>query len=267
MSTVGIDAGGDSTKIYDGKFLQRFPSSIGYDWRERNLIQQQGEHDFEWEYRGQKGFAGTLALFESDCAESRKGDSKAHPDALLRILIALHQFTDGIEHKIVVGQPILTHTKEEKELIKEMVIGRHELSVNGRSKILLITRCEVAAEGVTAGLLAPGAGTVRVIDIGSGTVNFGSLIDRKFNDKGSFTLSNGMETIRSADPSAFGRQIALKAIAGGWKSEDAVYLCGGGAGLLLEVVQEYFHRAQLLTVEPVTANVRAFYEIARKLYG
>lgn len=55
--------------------------------------------------------AGTLALFESDCAESLKGDRKAHPDALLRILIALHQFTDGIEHKIVVGQPILTNTK------------------------------------------------------------------------------------------------------------------------------------------------------------
>jgi plasmid segregation protein ParM len=267
MAIVAIDAGGDTTKIYDGRQVYQFPSSIGYDWRERNLSDQQGEHDFDWEYRGQRGFAGTLALYESDCAESRKGDSKAHPDALLRILIALHQFTDGIEHKIVVGQPIKTHTKEEKQLIKEMVIGRHEVTVNGRTKNLLITRCEVAAEGVTAGILTPGVGVVRVIDIGSGTVNFGSLIDRRFNDKGSFTLSNGMETIRSADPSAFGRQISLKAIGGGWKREDAVYLCGGGAGLLLEVVQEYFHRAQLLSVDPVTANVRAFYEIARKLYG
>ncbi|MGM0882580.1 MAG: ParM/StbA family protein [Bacillota bacterium] len=267
MSILAIDAGGDTTKIYDGQKIHRFPSAIGYDWRERNLKQQQGEHDFEWEYRGQRGFAGTLAIHESECAESRKGDSKAHPDALLRILIALHQFSEGVEHKIVVGQPIKTHTAEEKQIIKEMVIGRHELTVNGRQRTFLITRCEVAAEGVTAGLLVTGEGTVRVIDIGSGTVNFGTLIDRRFNDKGSFTLVSGMETIRTVDPIAFGRQIALRALTGGWGKDDAVYLCGGGAGVLLESVKGYFHNAQLISVEPVTANVRAFHLIARKLYG
>jgi len=267
MGIVAIDAGGHSTKIYDGQKIHRFSSAIGYDWRERNLKQQQGEYDFEWEYKGQRGFAGTLALYESECAESRKGDSKAHPDALLRILIALHQFGEGIEHKIVVGQPIKTHTKDEKELIKGMVIGRHELTVNGQRKHLLITRCEVAAEGVTAGLLAPGIGTVRVIDIGSGTVNFGTLIDRRFNDKGSFTLSSGVETIRSTDSQAFGRQISLRALSSGWKDSDAVFLCGGGAGVMLEVVRGYFPNAQLISVEPVTANVRAFHMIARKLYG
>ncbi|WP_028612760.1 hypothetical protein [Paenibacillus harenae] len=76
MAILAIDAGGDTTKIYDGSKLHRFPSTIGYDWRERNLNQQQGEHDFEWVYRGQRGFAGTLALHESECAESRKGDTK-----------------------------------------------------------------------------------------------------------------------------------------------------------------------------------------------
>ncbi|WEK53305.1 MAG: ParM/StbA family protein [Candidatus Cohnella colombiensis] len=267
MSVVAIDAGNHETKFYDGKRFVQFPSILGYDWRERNLKQQQGEHDYEWEYKDQKGFAGTLALYESECAESRKGDSKAHPDALLRILIALHQFTDGIEHKIVVGQPIKTHTKEEKETIKEMIVGRHEIAVNGRKKHLLITRCEVAAEGVTAGLLVPGGGTVRVIDIGSGTVNFGTLIDRRFNDKGSFTLTNGMETVRTADPVSFGRQIALKALSNGWGKNDAVYLCGGGAEALQESLRAYFINAQLIIGDPVTANVRAFYLIAGKLYG
>lgn len=267
MSIVAIDAGNYETKFYDGQQIKRYPSVIGYDWRERNLKQQQGEFDFEWEYRGQKGFAGTLALYESECAESRKGDSKAHPDALLRILIALHQFTDVTEQKIVVGQPIKTHTPDEKQLIKEMIVGRHELTVNGKRRLLLINRCEVAAEGVTAGLLVPGGGTVRVIDIGSGTVNYGTLIDRRFNDKGSFTLTQGMETIRTPDPIAFGRQIALRALAYGWSKDDAVYLCGGGTEPLIDAIRAYLPNTQPIVGDPVTANVRAFYLIARRLYG
>ncbi|MGO4371974.1 ParM/StbA family protein [Paenibacillus sp. MCAF20] len=266
MSILAIDAGGHTTKLFDGSTARVFPSAIGYDWRERNINHQQGEHDIEWQYRGQRGFAGTLALHESECAESRKGDSKAHPDALLRILIALHQ-SDGIEHKIVVGQPIKMHTVEEKQIIKEMTIGRHELTVNGRQKQILITRCEVAAEGVTAGLLVPGGGVVRVIDIGSGTVNFGTLIDRRFNDRGSFTLTSGLETLRSVDTIAFGRQIAIRALAAGWGKDDAVYLCGGGAEALLEALRAYFPKVQLIPGDPVTANVRSFYLIARKLYG
>lgn len=267
MSILAIDAGNYLTKFYDGQRFKQYPSLIGYDWRDRNIKVQQGEHDFEWEYKGQRGFAGTLAIHESECAESQKGDSKAHPDALLRILIALHQFADGIEHKIIVGQPISRHTEQEKQAIKEMVTGRHELTVNGKSRTLLISRCEVAAEGVTAGLLVPGGGIVRVIDIGSGTVNYGTLIDRRFNDKGSFTLASGMETIRNVDPIAFGRQIALRALAAGWRKEDAVYLCGGGAEGLLESVRAYLLKTQLIPGDPVTANVRAFYLIARRLYG
>lgn len=270
MGIVAIDAGGDTTKVYDGHRFTRFPSIIGYDWRQRNLQQQHGQFDFEWEYRGQRGFAGTLALYESECAEARKGDSKAHTDALLRVLIALHQFADGVQHKIVVGQPIGTHTVEEKALIKEMYLGgdgKHELTVNGIRKTVWITRCEVAAEGVTAGLLVSGTGTVRVIDIGSGTVNFGTLIDRRFNDRGSFTLSSGMETLRTSDPNAIARQVALRALSGGWRKEDTVYVCGGGCEPLLEPMQAYFPAARAIDGDPVFANVRAFYLIARKLYG
>lgn len=267
MTIVAIDAGGSATKIYDGQQLRQFPSTIGYDWRERNIKQQQGEHDLEWQYDGQRGFAGTLALFESDCSDSRKGDSKAHPDARLRTLLALHQYAQGTEHQIIVGQPIATHTEREKAEIKRMLHGRHEITVNGHRRILVVSRCEVAAEGVAAGLLIPGGGKVRIIDIGSGTVNYGTLIDRRFNDRGSFTLSTGLETTLSSDKAAFARQIALRAISGGWSKTDRVFLCGGGAEGHMEPLREYFPLVQLVPGDPVTANVRAFYLIARRLYG
>jgi len=92
------------------------------------------------------------------------GTTKAHPDARLRILIALHQFADGIEHSIVVGQPISKHNEIEKKAIKDMLLGRHNLTVNGKAKTIVVRRCEVAAEGVTAGVLVASSGVVRVID-------------------------------------------------------------------------------------------------------
>lgn len=262
---VAIDAGNYKTKFYDGRQLRAYPSLIG-EYRERNIRQVHGDYDFEFEYDGERGFAGTLALHESECAASQKGETKAHPDARLRILIALHQFGDGLEYELVVGQPVSMHTVAEKDAIKDMLRGRHELVVNGRRKVIVIRRCEVAAEGVTAGLLLPGGGIIRVIDIGSGTVNFGTLVDRRFNDRGSFTLGSGLETLRSVQPADFGRQISLRALASGWKAGDAVYVCGGGATVLMDHIRKYFPAVRLID-EPAFANVRAFYQIARRLYG
>ncbi|MNG05595.1 hypothetical protein D3C84_887950 [compost metagenome] len=107
-----------------------------------------------------------------------------------------------------------------------------------------------------------------MIDVGSGTVNFGTLIDRRFRDKGSFTLTDGMETLETANPEAFGRQIALRAIRGGWKRTDRVYVCGGGGAKVLEHIQKpHFPLAVMIEGDPVLANVRAFFMIARKLYA
>lgn len=267
MSVIAIDAGGSTTKFFDGKQLVIFPSQIGYDWRDRRIKSKYGDYDFEWSYEGQKGFAGTLAQHESDCSDSRKGDSKAHPDARLRVLLALHQYAEGFVHNIVVGQPIGKHTDTEKKTIKDMLIGRHTLAVNSVPKTFLIDRCEVAAEGVTAGLLIASNDLIRVIDIGSGTVNYGTLINRKLNDRGSFTLATGLETTLTNDKSAFARQIALRAIQGGWHANDKVYLCGGGAVVLVDELQSYFPNAKLIAGEAIEANVRAFYMIANKLYG
>lgn len=267
MGIVAIDAGGSTTKFYDGKDMTVFPSEIGYDWRERRIKSQYGQFDYEWEYDGMKGFAGTLAQYESDSSDSRKGDTKAHPDARLRVLLALHQFAEGIGHHIVVGQPIGKHNDTEKVAIKKMLEGRHDFSVNGNRKTIVIHRCEVAAEGVTAGLLVPSTGTIRIIDIGSGTVNFGTLINRRLNDKGSFTLSTGVETKLSDDTTAFARQIALRAIKGGWKEDDNIFLCGGGATTHLSDIKTYFKKTCLIDSDPVTANVKAFYLIAGRLYG
>lgn len=266
---AAIDPGNCNTKFVG--MQQRplvFPSAIGVNDLERNLKHESGPYDFEWEYEGKCGFAGTLALEESEYAESRKDDSKSHFDAKLRTLIALHRFGAGNEFDIVVGQPIDTHTDAEKTAIKRMYIGRHDLTINGQRKHIVINRCEVSPEGAAAGLLvAPNTGMIRVIDIGSGSVNFATIINRKFNNRGSWTFTEGMESKRELQPAAFARQIASKAITRKWSAADKVYLVGGGAMALLSHLQEYFRHAQLIDDDPCTANVRAFLMIARRVYG
>jgi plasmid segregation protein ParM len=263
---VAIDPGNCNTKYFDGKDLNIFPSAIGINSLHRNLKKILGRNEFEWEYEGKSGFAGALAVDESEYVESRKDDSKAHFDALMRTLIALHQFGREPIFDIVVGQPISTHNDVEKLAIKAMYEKRHELTVNGKRKIIFIRRCEVSPEGAAAGLLvAPDIGTIRVMDIGSGSVNYATIKDRGFNNRGSWTFNEGMESKDTLDKESFVRQVCTKAINKKWGKNDPLYLCGGGAKLQ-PLISEYFAKAQLIP-DPLFANVKAFYLIAGKLYG
>lgn len=271
MSIAAIDAGNRYTKYFDTRLTCpiRFPSAIGINDLDRNLKGRQEEFDFEWQYEGLSGFAGSLALRESEYVESRKDDSKAHFDARLRTLIALHQNAIGNEHSIIVGQPIDTHSEEEKNKIKSMYTSkRHDLTVNGKRKIIIIRHCEVAPEGAASGLLvAPERGVIRVIDIGSSSINFATIRDLDFNNKGSGTFFEGMETKKVMQPASFARQIASKAVGLlKWSPQDAVFITGGGAEELFMYLQEFFPGLQMIK-DPFTSNVRAFLRIARKLYG
>jgi len=66
---AAIDAGNRNTKFYDGKQLIKFPSAIGINELQRNIKGERKPFDFEWEYEGKCGFAGTLAEDESEYAD------------------------------------------------------------------------------------------------------------------------------------------------------------------------------------------------------
>lgn len=272
---VGIDAGNFRTKVAGPRGVQSFYSTFGED-RDRNFDGTYGDDDMVWEYKGRRGMAGSLAIRESEYAASMTGITKANDDALIRILLALHRYTENEKTiDMVVGQPIKGHNEAEKRKIQDMLMDKHEITVNGVRKQFDIRRVGVAPEGAVAGVLQPSRqGWFRVIDVGSGTVNLGSLFDQVFNDRDSDTIPKGTETVKNLDYAAFAREIAAKAKRLGWEEDDFVRLVGGGAVRIEEHLKKYFSFLELYhpvisgqKLDPVYANAVAFYEIARSAYA
>lgn len=232
-----------------------------------------------YEYNGVKGFAGTLAERESEFGGSMLGDNKAHPDMLIRVLIATHRYalTDDETFNIIVGQPITNHTDAYKNKMKEMLLGEHVFTINNVTKKLTINRVEVAAEGASAYWSAPKKGKVRIIDAGSGTVNIATIDNGMYIDKESDTLPFGLNTNISNDLDAFARRVAIACLKK-WNRNDEVYTVGGNASGLLVPLLYHFPNAKTLSpmlndgsgkvklLPPIYANAVAFYKIAEKVF-
>lgn len=270
MILLGIDAGSHNTKVCDGKSVFSFLSDIG-EYRDRKLNDSFGNDDIVWEYNGEKGFGGTLAKYESEYGGTMKGKNKANPDAILRVLIAIHKYGQE-NNSIIVGQPIESHSDIEKNKLKELLKGEHTLKINGVEKHIVIERVEVAPEGPSALLSNPKNGLIRVIDIGSGTTNFATLMDLKRIDRGSFTEQIGTEIMRNKDPKQMAKGI-YKILSATWGNNDEIFLTGGGAEIIHPFVKEYITNVQVLKprlgnslLNTRFANAVGFYMIAKGLF-
>jgi len=270
---VGIDAGNNEVKVAYQNGVDKFASAIG-EYRERNIVNRHGDDDMIFEFEGRLGFAGTLALAESEFAGAIMGDSKAHEDAKLRILLALHRIKTAHNcFRIVVGQPIGKHNSEEKDAIKRMLIGTHELIVNKERKWITIDRVEVAAEGGVAFWSAPREGLLRIIDVGSATVNCATLLNKRYIDRDSFTLPFGFSTVKTRDMNELARGIFTQT-SKKWSASDDVLTVGGIADQIAESLRKYYPRARSVSptldgevYPPIYANAIGMYTIGRAIYG
>lgn len=242
---LGIDAGNYETKVIGDNWIDSFYSFFG-EYRERDLANKLDSlsSDMWYEYKGRKGFAGTLALDESDFVYSRMGTSKAHEEMLIRVLIACHRAGE-LKYELSVSQP-KEKFGERSQVIKEMLLGEHEFTLNGVTKRISIIKCDVVVEGAAAYILNPLPGTVRIIDIGSGTIHCITVKDGRFIDKLSITLPYGMETIQSKDPFELSRGIYN---ATRFDKEDTTMIIGASAEMMLEPINEYYINAFCLYPE------------------
>lgn len=273
---VGLDPGNFETKVVTAFGAFKSLSCLG-EFREFNIDKEFGKEDIIYKYKGQKGFAGSLAMKESLFKRQMAGDSKAHPDALIRTLIALHLFTDDLNYKIVVNQPIKKH-KEDKSKIIEMMQGKHQLEINGVTKEINIELVSVAPEGaVSYWALDRPRYVERIIDVGSGTVNAATIIDGEFIDLESFTLVFGANSEEVYQVDNLVAAIIAEATVKRWKKSDRISVCGGIAEVVAPLLKNFFSEVEVIKsklrlgnkiqiIHPVYANAVGCYELACDLY-
>lgn len=277
---LGIDAGNHKAKVVGPFGVDSFKTNI-CDWFERDVEETFGADDMEFEIAGRKGFAGTIAQFEDEFGDgTRYGDSKAHEDTKIRVLLAIHRylnrFCPHIENVcFVTGQPIKRHKHAEKDVIINMLQGEHNVKVNNKQRKIIIERVGVAPEGSGAFWAKPETGLLRIIDVGSGTVNAATIIDNRHVNNASTTFNFGVETVANkSDLQKIARGIIRNTTKLKWNKNDKVLICGGITEGIAPYIIEHYNNAEIINptiqrgngvtpLHPVFANAVGFYAIAK----
>lgn len=259
---VGLDIGRSSVKLYDGERVLNFPSVVG-EWRERKLKSSFSKNDLEIEFQGECYFVGTLAENESEFSRSMMTDNKCHDDTLILALTALHQANINA-CRVITGLPIKSHDTVNKAHLKSLLQGRHEITVNGESKDIIIKSVDVAAEGGAAFWSNPRPGKIRLIDGGSKTINFVTMKDKKYVDRDSGTLDFGFETNKSVNDKQLVARIAGE-LGKKWSSNDVILTAGGKADVLADHLQTYFSNVGSIQ-DALYANAIGYYNIGNIIH-
>lgn len=280
---LGIDAGNHKAKVAGIYGVDTFKTNI-CGWFERD-VHEEYEDDMEFEIDGRKGFAGSFAEKEDQFGNGAMyGESKAHEDTKIRVLLAIHRYMEKYNPEstdvyIVTGQPIVAHKEDEKGQIIDMLKRKHEYKVNGIVRKINIKDVKVSPEGSGAFWSNPQDGDLRILDIGSGTVNMATISNKKHIHKSSGTMDTGMETLKPKhDVESMSRGIIQSTIALKWKKDDKILVCGGAAEPILKHLQTHYKNAEVIkpqlkrendtiTLQPVFANAIAFYNLAKGVYS
>lgn len=274
---LGVDAGNENGKIV-GKFGELIYKTA---LSEFNTFSEEtfGPDDMIIEYQGQKMFGGSVAKYDGEFSGSIMGGTKAHSDTLIRVLVAIHRYLIyydfyETEFKIVVGQPIDFHNEAEKQKIINMLEGNHEITVNEVKKKISILKALVSKE--TPFWAEPEIGLVRHIEVGSGTINLSTFLDKKYISKDSKTLTFGMESTKSKDRNAMSRAVVAET-SKKWGMHDKIKLAGGGSKELYNHINSFYPNTYILkpklylsgrlkVLDPIYANAVAFYNTAIRMF-
>lgn len=282
---LGIDAGNYFVKVAGEDGVESFRSSM-CEWFQNENEKPFGEDDMEYDINGKKGFAGTIAEFEDELGlGSMYGETKAHEDTRVKIVLGIFRYMERYgksEEQVVVvtGQPIVRHTSTEKNKIKGLVEGDYNVTVNGIQRRIIISGVTVGAEGSSAYLSRDSVHEVRILDVGSGTINCATIEKNRHIQNKSGTFNFGTETFRKSGEGVekLAKGVIRATTKMKWGVDDKVWVCGGISEEMYKYIQEYYTKSELLVprlytgsggsieLHPMYANAVGYYELAKKVY-
>ncbi|QQE81530.1 ParM/StbA family protein [Alicyclobacillus sp. SO9] len=256
---IAVDSGRSSTKVVTDGARDWFPSILG-EYRDLKLERKMQRTDLVVGYAGQRYYVGDVAKDESVSGAQLMISSKAHMDTKIFVLTALHRVLPNKSAVfLVTGEPISNHQAGEKLRMKQLLLGSHEIAVNGETKQFDIVRCEVAAECATAGWAMRRPGRYHIVDCGSRTVNFATMENGRWIDRVSGSLDYGLETVQNISLSMFSRMTVAE-LSRRLGTLAPIVLIGGKASQLQEYFQQYTSDVEA-DEDAYYRNAQAFYEL------
>lgn len=278
---IGVDVGRRSVKV-SGPLgpVRVFPSRVG-EARQLRLADGGAYGDYVVELDGRAYFVGHLAE-ESFARREMATESKLHEETRVLFASALGLAEPEPGSTVVTGLPISQHTNLVKEDLQNLLAGIKGVALNGRWIPLAIRELLVVPEGAGAfwaeamdenGMIRrqdlirhdDSPVRIRVLDLGSRTVNLVTLIGGRYLDRESFTLPYGLlelDAMGAGMERDFVRRVVgdLSTRLSSLHPMDQFLLAGGGALVLTELIREHLPMTEVIP-EPVTANARGMQKL------
>ena len=266
LEIIAVDLGRSGVKVIASDRELYFPSRVG-DARIMNV----GENrNYIVAMDGKEYFVGDMAI-ESYTQREMATKAKEHSESRILFATAIGAVIKGPEVYVITGLPINLHSNH-KTSMATYLQGKYRVKINGIEKNFVVKEIAVAAEGAGTFYRLQGInkkqGTIRILNLGSRTINALTVRDGRFWDKESTSLDWGLFEVDNAGDNLgireqFDRKIKAD-ISKIWLSyqadSDLVVLCGGGALRLGEQLQDLFTVVQIVE-DPIFEDVRGMYEM------
>jgi len=272
VGTIAIDNGGSSTCVVTRNTADWFPS-VKSLYGERTLTIPKGKKDYIIEYKGESYIGGFLAKYDSVMPLQSHSKSKQNLFFDLSILIAIHQY-GFLDNYLITTCPVSSHNEDEKNGIRERLVGSHTIKINNVSKTFRISDVKVVPEGAAAFWTFEPKGVSRFLDVGSRTVNFVSVLNdedatRYLDSQSGTFFGQGVEALdNNYNPKGLADFLAGRLFAKSWnETDEQIYILGGGAldSDFVERFNDYFPHAKVLN-DPVMSNAKGLYVLGRHAY-
>lgn len=281
---IAIDVGRNEVKGFNGSKEVVLKSVVG----SHHILDVKPKYDdYEVEINGVKKFVSNLAIVESKNKSNRATRTKIHNDTKILLLTALSLLVDSKKpFNVITGMPLDQYSVKSKNEIMEYLAGKHTVTVNGNT-----AEFEITKKNFSMGQEAVGSywnevldlkgnevdpykfltKKVRVIDIGSRTINFCTIDKGDYINAESGCLNFGTVRITRNAPSSEEEYNELKSsfvdqivadISQEWEDyENDVVLITGAGSLLLQVWLIKAYLNAIMSSNPKMGNVYGFYKI------
>jgi len=266
MQVIAIDVGRSGVKVVSDDKEKYFPSKVG-GARDMDI----GENgDYVVTVNGQDFFVGDMSM-ESYTQREMATKTKMHDESKILFATGIATVVNDPVVYVTTGLPIDLHGQQ-KVAMADFLQGQYHVSLNGKEKSFLVKEVGIVPEG--AGIywrlqnFNKKNNNIRIINLGSRTINALTVKNGRFWDKESACLDWGMfEMDVAGDTLGVKEQFARKIkgdISKTWLTyqadSDIVVIGGGGALRLGEQLKGQFLVTHI-TENPVMDDVGGMYEM------